>query len=129
MKSKIGFWSIGILTVLTSCQNETQLTHEQYVVNGQMIYEEHCANCHGTDGKGLKALYPSLVQNQSLKDVNSVICLILNGRENGGAVMPANTKLYNLDLAQLITYLQFTYLDADTIVNTDEIKSIRASCP
>ena len=117
------------MMVIIGCQSEESLTHEQYVVNGQLLYEEHCANCHGQKGEGLKKLYPSMTNNASLKDVSALTCLILNGRENNGAVMPANAKLYDLDIAQLTTYLQYTFLNADTIVTADAIKRYRSSCP
>lgn len=88
-----------------SCRSDGQIRYEQYVIAGKSLYENHCANCHGKNGEGLRNLYPSLNTSVRLNDTPYITCLIRNGSTGKDINMPGNKELYALDIAQIITYL------------------------
>lgn len=86
----------------------------QYAIQGKILYENHCANCHQKDGTGLGRLIPPIKgSDYFLADKGRTARIIKNGQQgeivvNGieyNEVMPANLKLTDLEIAQLMTYL------------------------
>lgn len=116
----------GFCVLNSACQSEKEVKYEQYVITGKTLYELHCANCHGKNGEGLRELYPSLDKSSRLNDIAFVTCLIKNGsHEAVETKMPANKELYNIDIAQLITYLNSRWGSTKTITETEEVAKVR----
>lgn len=88
------------------------------------MYELHCGNCHGNNGEGLRRLYPSLTTSNKLEDLEYLKCLIKFGTSDLEIDMPGNKELYDLDIAQIITYMQSRWGDKKQIVHTEEISKI-----
>ena len=86
----------------------------QYAIQGKIIFEKNCANCHQKDGSGLGKLIPPIKNSDYFLEDKSRTARIIkygqtgpitvNGIENNEA-MPANPKLTDLEIAQLMTYL------------------------
>ncbi len=123
----VAFW------VLLSCKSDSQMAYEQYLVNGQAIYTKSCANCHGEKGEGLKNLYPKIYQSKVLNDPAFLVCLIKNGKQNKdqkvGLMMPSNPTLYDLDIAQLVTYMNVSFNQTEKMMSADEVKAFLNKCP
>jgi cytochrome c551 len=123
---------VAIMAVILSCKSSEELKKEQYLVNGEKIYLEKCANCHGKKGEGLERLYPPLAQADFLLDFNASFCIIKNGRRepiivNGKTYtqpMPKITGLYDLDYAQLSTFLLHKFAQKDTLVSVEDVKAV-----
>lgn len=86
----------------------------QYAIEGKILYENYCANCHQKDGIGLGKLIPPLFESDyMLEDIERTVRIIKYGQEgeiivNGqvyNQAMPANPKLTDLEIAQIVTYL------------------------
>ena len=112
------------------------MEYEKFLVNGEMMYRQNCANCHGVKGEGLKNLYPPLMKNEHLKDIKYVVCVIKNGASgslklNGKVydqAMPANPRMYDLDMAQLVTFLNSRFLSSDVKLETNDVRGILDAC-
>lgn len=88
----------------------------QYMVAGMTLYQQHCANCHQVDGKGLAKLVPPLHQSDYLKSLksNDMACQIRYGLSdtiyvNGEMYhqpMPSNPRLTPLEIAEIVTYVK-----------------------
>lgn len=118
--------SFFIFLILLSCgpayKNEAfkllsakdQNKFQKYLIQGRDLYQVNCASCHQKDGNGLKKLIPPLASSDFLKgnQVESVK-LIRNGAVqpitvNGIAytpTMPAHPHLTNLEIAEILTYI------------------------
>jgi mono/diheme cytochrome c family protein len=125
----LAFWA-------TSCISAEEMTYEKYLVNGEMLYFQKCSNCHGADGSGLQNLYPPLKNADYLGNLSNVICIIKNGAfgpmiVNGktyNQAMPANPKLYDLDIAQLSTWMYKEFQGKRELVRPEEVKAILNDC-
>lgn len=84
------------------------------------------------DGSGLVKLIPSLSSSGLFRSTpECLVCLIRNGLEKNevtGQQMPANTRLNDVELANLINYLRQEYASIKVAVTTDEINSCLAHC-
>ena len=129
---------ISLAVLLASCQSKEEIMYQQYVVEGRSIYEKNCANCHQSDGSGLRDLYPALAKTDLWKRVNAqqLVCIIKQGQKgeinvNGKAYsgyMPANTKLEAIDLAELVTFMKDSWGDKK-IYTFDEARTALKNCP
>jgi mono/diheme cytochrome c family protein len=75
------------------------------IAAGRIIFEEHCAKCHGRDAEGAKkrpSLKTERVQHQATE--GDLHWLLLNGSMKKG--MPPWAKLPDPQLWQLISYLK-----------------------
>ena len=86
----------------------------QYKIQGKTLYNKECAQCHQEDGSGFAQLYPPLKDSDYLQeDVQRAFCIIRNGLSeeievNGKTyrqAMPAHTRLTNLEIAEIMTYV------------------------
>ena len=119
-----------------SCSSDDQIQYEQYVIYGGDLYIQHCSNCHGVNGEGLRDLYPPLKRSDYLANRVKVICAIQNGLKgeiivNGkkyNQVMPKNNQLYSLDHAQIATYIYDKWGEGTTkkLVTVEEVE--KANC-
>ena len=125
-----------ILTILSSCSHSPKKS--QYLVQGQRLYESNCANCHQADGKGLGRLYPPMEGSDYLRDsTKAVICLIKNGISGplmvNGIVydqpMPGNPALTDLEIAELVTFLNSTWADQQDLTEPVQVRRVLDQCP
>ena len=83
---------------------------------GMLLYEQHCANCHMSDGQGLNALIPPLDQSDYLQNGDiSMACIIryglsegveVNGVKYGGQAMPGKPELTDVQITNIINYVR-----------------------
>lgn len=129
---------LGLILIAMSCESREEITRRQYVVEGMNLYQTNCANCHQTNGSGLKDLYPPLAQTdvwERLK-MSELTCIIKNGqkdsiRVNGkvyNAYMPANPKLQALDIAEIITFMREKWSVNKTIFSLDSARFALKNC-
>lgn len=121
---------------IVSCTSDEELTYQQYLVNGEMLYYQKCSNCHGENGEGLKNLYPPLMNSDYLENQENVLCIIKYGASgkmvvNGNTydqAMPANPKLYDLDIAQLSTWMYHEFQGNRKFIYPDTVKATLLRC-
>ncbi|MCR9065065.1 MAG: cytochrome c [Cytophagales bacterium] len=123
---------ISIACMGVSCTSADELEYEQYLVNGEAIYKAECANCHGQKGEGLRNLYPALKGNGALENSDKVICSIKNGisadKAKSSQAMPPNAKLFDLDVAQLVTYLNKEFGSNKDKITDKQVKMALDNC-
>lgn len=93
---------------------------------GREIYREHCANCHGEDGKGKPGAFPALAGNRTVTMANTtnLIRIILSGgfapatvdnpRPHG--MPPYYHVLSDADVAHVATYVRAAWGNAAAAV-------------
>ncbi|ALW85851.1 hypothetical protein AUC43_12555 [Hymenobacter sedentarius] len=82
---------------------------------GERLYAQHCASCHGDQGQGLARLVPPLAGSDYLVDHRAELpCLLRQGQNevivvNGVGyhnVMPGNKSLSPAQLTNLLNYIE-----------------------
>ena len=82
---------------------------------GEKLYVQHCANCHGDEGQGIGRLIPPLAGADYLvKHRAELACLIRNGQNEAIVVngigyhniMPGNKALSPAQLTNLLNYVE-----------------------
>jgi len=114
MKLKIIAVIVFLLFLLfVSCQSDEQMEFNRYYSSGSLIYQNHCQNCHGTNGEGLQGLIPSLKDSVFLKyNKNTLACLVKYGLKKNITIlkrsydseMPPN-DLAPIQIANVLTYI------------------------
>jgi mono/diheme cytochrome c family protein len=116
------------LLVIRTCSAPTN--------KGQLVYEEHCANCHGNNGEGF-AMYPPLNNaDYLLLNANSFACIVYYGlsdsiQVNGESYqvpMPSNTRLSETDLVNLANYVYEQFGNEEYQFNVKEIQMQLENC-
>ncbi len=134
--------SIRVLTLfalclnLTACQTEEEMNRQRYITEGTLVYQNNCANCHQTDGKGLAALYPPIAGSDYLADKEKVICLIKYGMEGPITVngkrynrpMPAQLQLSDLEVAEIVTYIYNEWGGENSLTSAKAVAPVLQKC-
>jgi mono/diheme cytochrome c family protein len=110
---------------------------DQVVAHGKQLYETHCVDCHGADGKGLAPAYPPLAGNRAITMDNSVnaVRIVLNGGFAPGTAanprpygMPPYSHLMNdEEVAAVVSYLRASWGNGAPPVGAGEVNRYRST--
>lgn len=141
MKIKLIVWTIIFPFGIFACSPEKNKIDRdlsdikdakilQYAIEGKILYENYCGNCHQKDGTGLGKLIPPLKGSDYMKDnIGRTVSIIKNGLKgeilvNGQVYnqpMPANSQLTNMEIAQITTYLYNIWGNEKGIIDAKQI--------
>lgn len=135
------FLLLLLLSIACSPKSENKkdasTKHQQYYIQGERLYSQHCSNCHQKNGRGLGLVYPPLDTSDYLtNNFEEVLCLIRNGKE--GEIL-VNGKSYNqkmsgipsltdLEIAEIATYVYNTWSNQRGIVEVKEVSAVLNHC-
>jgi mono/diheme cytochrome c family protein len=103
---------------------------------GEKLYAQHCADCHGKDGRGAPGIYPPLAGNRALTmdaPVNA-IRIVLNGgfppstagNPRPYGMPPYNPLLSDEQVAAVVSYVRASWGNAARVVTPAEVNAYRA---
>ena len=87
---------------------------------GQRLYEEHCALCHGSEGEGRPPAFPALRDNERLAISVRTIRFIRQGAAN----MPPFPALTAAEVAALAGYVRTAWTNAFGSVEAAEVAAV-----
>ncbi|RFZ84847.1 cytochrome c [Mucilaginibacter terrenus] len=140
MKAKttafIAFFT-GLLIVMFACESQDSLEFKRYYVNGKLIYQQRCQNCHGANGEGLSNLMPPLTDVAFLKkNKQQLPCfvnlglkgklLVVNGKTFSNN-MPAN-DIAPVDIAEVLTYVTNSFGNKMGVVTAEQVTAQLKAC-
>jgi mono/diheme cytochrome c family protein len=109
---------------------------ELVVKQGKALYEHHCADCHGADGRGKAPAYPPLAGNRALtmRDPVNAIRIVLNGGFAPGTagnprpygMPPYGPILDDVEVAAVVSYLRASWGNAAPAVAPADVNRYRA---
>jgi mono/diheme cytochrome c family protein len=109
---------------------------ERIIKAGQALYEHHCADCHGADGKGKEGVYPPLAGNRALtmhEPVNAIRIVLNGGFAPGTAgnprpygMPPYGPVLQDVEVAEVVTYLRASWGNDAAGVTPADVNRYRA---
>jgi len=130
-------WSIAILILVFGSCSVKNAKHQQYLAQGEALYEKNCSNCHQKNGKGLGLLYPPLRSSDYFeRNFNSSLCLMKYGKQgeiivNGKGYnkpMPGVASLTELEIAEIATYINNSWGSQKGIVEISQVKMALDKC-
>ncbi|AFL82678.1 cytochrome c, mono- and diheme variants family [Belliella baltica DSM 15883] len=141
MKKYISIYFIFISFSLFSCGPEKDKINRglsdikdtkilQYAIEGKILYENYCGNCHQNDGTGLGKLIPPLKGSDYMKvDIGRTVSIIKNGLKgeiivNGeiyNQPMPANSQLTDMEIAKITTYIYNIWGNEEGIIDANQV--------
>ena len=113
---------------------------EAVMTAGRKLYDHHCADCHGADGRGTsiagQPAYPPLAGNRALTMLDPVnaIRIVLNGgfppATSGNprpfGMPPYSPQLDDAEVAAVVTYVRNSWGNAAPAVTPPEVNRWRA---
>ncbi len=104
---------------------------------GARLYEQHCAQCHGEQGRGVPGAYPPLAGNRAvtMDATANLVQVVLNGGYAPATAgnprpfgMPPFVLVMNdTELAALLTYLRSAWGNQASAVTATEVNRMRAN--
>lgn len=104
---------------------------------GGKLYEQHCAQCHGEQGRGVPGAYPPLAGNRAvtMNSTANLVQVVLNGgyapatagNPRPYGMPPFVLVLDDTELAALLTYLRSAWGNQAAAVTATEINRMRAA--
>jgi nitrite reductase (NO-forming) len=116
---------------------EVKMTHQEdlqkTIQRGKKIYQNHCASCHNSDGKGTPKIFPPLAKSDYLmSDTQRAIKqiyyglsgkIVVNGITYDGN-MPAS-GLNPQEIADVMTYITNSFGNqTNKVIKVNEVKKI-----
>lgn len=102
---------------------------------GAKLYEQHCAQCHGEQGRGVPGAYPPLAGNRAvtMASTANLVQVVLNGgyapatagNPRPFGMPPFVLVLNDNELAELLTYLRSAWGHQASAVTPTEIHRMR----
>ena len=133
----------AIPLIMTSCtpgKERSSVTEvkkpvkKETVINGELLYIQHCKECHQEDGEGTPEIYPTLVNSDYIKGDKDLLLeilldgldkeIVVDGIEYDGEMPPADF-LTNMELAVLINYIRDSFNKKLPIVTDDDVARAR----
>jgi cytochrome c551 len=117
--------------------SESSVKFDQYYIQGQQLYVQHCSNCHQESGTGLGRVYPPLATSDFMENnFSEVVCLIKHGKKgeiivNGKSFvqgMPGIPSLTDLEIAEIATYIYNTWDHKRGLVDVKETSKALGDC-
>jgi len=109
---------------------------EQLLAQGRRLYESHCVDCHGADGKGKAPAYPPLAGNRAvtLSPAVNAIRMVLNGGFPPGTagnprpygMPPYSHELNDAQVAAVLTYVRASWGNDAPPVGTPDVNRYRS---
>jgi mono/diheme cytochrome c family protein len=105
------------------------------VTQGEPLYVQHCAACHGKDGAGVADVYPALAGNASTLDpdgVNATRAVLLGGfapvtaaNPRPYSMPPFAQKLSDDEVAALVSYVRRSWGNHASLVRPEDVSRYR----
>jgi len=106
---------------------------------GKVVYDRHCASCHGASGEGRTPHYPILAGNQSIQMQSAVnaIRMVLNGgyppatfgNPMPHGMPPFSVTLSDDEVAAVVSYIRTAWGNTGTPVSAAEANQLRSVPP
>ena len=113
----------------------SQKKYMQYIIQGKILYSSHCSHCHQHSGQGFRKLYPALINSTTLmNNIGSAACLIKHGTKksneasNLNILMPAQTELSNLEIAEILTYIGNSWGNQIGFISVNNVTKYLIDC-
>jgi mono/diheme cytochrome c family protein len=138
MTNHFKFLLCGILLLLVWALLGSSCAERKPFRQGEILYQNFCANCHMDDGTGLKGLIPPLANADYVQaDPVRMACIIRYGMAGEVIVndttynqaMPGEPKLSDFEITNIINYINQAWGNDYGYVKFKDVKKALDTCP
>ncbi|MFC5580383.1 c-type cytochrome [Rhodanobacter terrae] len=115
---------------------EPQLFNARAIVQqGEKVYTQHCADCHGKDGSGVASVYPPLDGNSSVTEptgLNATRMVLLGGFAPATAANPRPysmpsfaQQLSDSEVSAVVSYMRRSWTNKASVVRPEDVSRYR----
>jgi mono/diheme cytochrome c family protein len=132
----------AVATYLQSLPPRTPLPEEPQLFNakaivqqGEKVYTQHCADCHGKDGRGFAGVYPPLDGNSSVTEptgLNATRMVLLGGfapttaaNPRPYSMPPFAQQLSDTDVSAVVSYMRRSWTNNASVVRPEDVSRYR----
>jgi mono/diheme cytochrome c family protein len=104
-------------------------------LQGEEMYKQHCADCHGENGQGREGVYPALADNRALimdKPNNAVLSVLYGGfapstqgNPKPFGMPPFMLELSNAQIAQVLSYSRSAWGNQAAPISELQVQAVR----
>jgi len=104
-------------------------------LQGEEMYKQHCADCHGENGQGRAGVYPALAGNRALlmnKPNNAVLSVLYGGfapstqgNPQPFGMPPFMLELSNAQIAQVLSYSRSAWGNQAAPISELQVQAVR----
>lgn len=118
----------------TISESATGTVHDAQDHPGKKVYDNYCKACHMSDGKGIKAMHPPLVNNATVNGkAGKLIDITLNGMMGKvtidgidyNGIMPPHNHLTDKQIADVLTYVRQNFGNHSGPITVDQVRKLR----
>lgn len=113
-----------------------KVSADQLLKSGSKLYEQHCADCHQSNGQGMPPAYPPMNGNRAMTMNSAVnaIRIVLNGgfppSTSGNprpySMPPFGQKLNDQEVAAVVSYIRNSWGNQAGFVSPQEVNRYRS---
>jgi mono/diheme cytochrome c family protein len=115
---------------------DTQLFNAKAIVQqGEKVYGQHCADCHGKNGEGVAGIYPPLDGNTSVTEpsgINATRMILLGGfspltaaNPRPYSMPPFAQQLTDSEVSAVASYIRRTWTNNASVVRPEDVSRYR----
>ena len=115
---------------------DTQLFNAKAIVQqGEKLYGQHCADCHGKNGEGVAGIYPPLDGNTSVTEpsgINATRMILLGGfspltaaNPRPYSMPPFAQQLTDSEVSAVASYIRRTWTNNASVVRPEDVSRYR----
>ncbi len=128
--------NLDAVSKAASAKAEGNLTIEEQIMAGELLFAGTCSTCHQGNGEGLAGVFPPLAKSSFIADYPERLSeVILHGLQgsvtvNGqdyNSVMPPMSQLTDDEVANIATYVLNSWGNPGGAVSKEEAAEMRAS--
>lgn len=107
------------------------------LARGAKLYEQHCTQCHGEQGRGVPQAYPALAGNRAvtMPQTANLVQIVLNGgyapategNPRPFGMPPFVLELNDSDIAAVLTHIRQSWGNQASVVTPLEVNRMRAA--
>ncbi len=126
----IGLLLIGIASWIASCDY-------QPFRQGEILYGNFCAGCHGDNGEGFRDLYPPVANSDYFREHQlAVACMVQQGMDKAIVVngktyeqpMAPIPQLNAVEICNIINFLSYNWNTGMKTLKIEEVKEQLKNC-
>lgn len=127
----IAAYLVSLPPRVSAPQSQAKIHDGALLHEGEQVYAEHCADCHGNNGRGVAGVYPPLDGNPSVVEpsgINATRAVLLGGfaplteaHPRPYSMPPFAQQLTDAEVAAVVSYIRHSWSNRASAVRPEAV--------